>query len=70
VIAKLPMSETGQMSGYRAVQERDPKRMQRLALEPHLADGAFVVARGRSLIERIRAREGDKGQVAGGKRLM
>jgi hypothetical protein len=29
LIAKLPMSETGQMSGYRAVQERDPKRMQR-----------------------------------------
>jgi hypothetical protein len=29
LIVKLPMGETAQMSGYRAVQERDPKRMQR-----------------------------------------
>jgi hypothetical protein len=29
LIAKLPMAETAQFSGYRAVQERDPARMQR-----------------------------------------
>jgi len=29
MVAKLPMAETAQMSGYRAVQERDPERVQR-----------------------------------------
>lgn len=29
LIAKLPMAETAEMSGYRAVQERDPARMKR-----------------------------------------